>query len=72
MEAEVRDRSNILTKVTGSGGLIHPGWKRRRMRRKRIVIIIIILHISFMQGIYNYIPGTNGAWGGVVVKALRY
>ena len=24
-----------------------------------IIIIIIILRISFMQGIYNYIPETN-------------
>jgi len=24
-----------------------------------IIIIIIILRISFMQGIYTYVPGTN-------------
>jgi hypothetical protein len=26
---------------------------------KRIIIIIIIIIITFMQGVYNYIPETN-------------
>jgi len=38
-----------------------------------IIIIIIIIHvITFMQGIYNYIPETNHVYRVYSVAALLY
>ena len=35
-----------------------------------IIIIIIIIIISFMQGIYTYIPGTNHVPREYIVSAI--
>jgi hypothetical protein len=33
--------------------------RKKKKKRKKKEIIIIILGISFMQGVYTYIPETN-------------
>ena len=47
-------------------------WKSQSLNTRKIIIIIIILVITFMHGIYNYIPETNHASVVYIVAAVLY